>query len=869
MQEQEWIEIRGARENNLKNISLRVPKGKITVVTGLSGSGKSSLVFETLYLESQRRFLDGLSTYSKNFIDTFKRPEVDAIKGISPSIAVDQKTASTSPRSTVGTLTEIYDFLRLLYARLGVPKCPVHGISVEAKSSEGIFDWVRENMADKKVKVLAPAVQGEKGEFKKEFEKWAAIGFLKARVDGEWIEINPPPKLHKRKDHHIDLLVDQFPVTEKMLFRLRKSIRRSLEVTENFIVFEFEGKRKLFSLKASCPECGYSFPLLEPKHFSFNHPQGACEACGGLGTQDIEEYIEEERVGQGGMFLSVQKAAYEYLSEGELSRCEECNGSRLNERARSVDFHGKSLPELSELSVKYLRKFFDELSFQATEQAVGEPIVNEIRKRLSYLDSVGTSYLSLDRRSETLSGGERQRLRLASQLGNPLVGVLYILDEPSIGLHAQDHGKLLKVIQELRDQGNTIVIVEHDEETMRVADYMIEIGPGAGIRGGELLHADFLPNFLKNKPPTLTTKYLLGEERITRQPHVTEESVPIEIRDARKNNLKNVDLSFPTECLVGISGVSGSGKSTLIMDVLSEYPEFGSSVGVSEILGLDQFKKVCTVDQKPIGKTPRSVPATYLGVYQVIRNLYASLPESQLRGFKAGHFSFNSSLGRCSECEGLGAVKMGSHFLPEVKVPCGSCRGQRFKPEVLSVRFKEKNISDILEMSFNEAYEFFGNQFSIKRKMKTIIDVGLGYIKLGQDSTTLSGGESQRLKLSKELSKSFRGKVLYILDEPTTGLHFLDVQKLLDLLSGLVEKGHTVLVIEHQLDLLRECDHLIELGPEGGEKGGFVVSQGPPLKVAKENDSPTGKALHELISMNSALVSSENHKVSDDQLSPL
>lgn len=865
-EEQEWIDLIGVRENNLKNFNVRIPKNKITVVTGLSGSGKSSLVFETLFLESQRRFLDGLSNYSKNFIDTFKKPDLDALKGVSPSIAVDQKTAGSSPRSTVGTITEVLDFLRLLYARLGVPKCPNHDTEVRSLTSDEIFEWSKKNLNGKKVRVLAPVVQGLKGEFKKELTKWESLGFLKARINKEWVDISEPQNLQKRKSHQIDLLVDQFLLDEKMLFRLRKSIRRSLELTENFVVFEIlddENKKKslkakteervdrrLFSLKAACPECGFSFPKLEPRHFSFNNPQGACEDCSGLGTQDLEERFEDDRVGQGGMYINMTKTVYDnLLEEGEeISDCKTCKGSRLNERARSVLFYQKTLSKICSMPIDDLYVFFEELKLDKTDQLVGEQIIKEVLTRLRYLKSVGTGYLSIDRRSETLSGGERQRLRLACQLGSPLVGVLYVLDEPSIGLHPRDHNNLLSVIKNLRDQGNTIVIVEHDEDTMRAADYLIEIGPGAGNEGGELVKAGVYKDFLKLEPASITTDYLLKKEVIKREKFLdNNKDEPIVITDASKNNLQNVTVSIPSSGMTGVSGVSGSGKSSLIMDTLSTYAESSTLNNVESISGLEQFKKISRIDQKPIGKTPRSIPATYVGVYQVIRDLYTRLPESQLRGFKAGHFSFNSNLGRCGECEGLGVKKMGSHFLASIKVSCGSCGGKRFKPEVLSVRFKEKNISDVLNMSLSEAYTFFENQPSIKRKIQTMIDVGLGYIKIGQDSTTLSGGESQRLKLSKELSKWFRGKVLYILDEPTTGLHFHDIQKLLNLLSELVAKGHAVIIIEHHLDLLRECDHLIELGPSGGVEGGKLVDQGNPYDVAKRKKGPTGQALDFLI----------------------
>lgn len=841
---QDWIELKGARENNLKNISVKIPKNKITVVTGLSGSGKSSLVFETLFLESQRRFLDGLSNYSKNFLDEFKKPELDLLKGVSPSIAVDQKTAGSSPRSTVGTMTEVLDFLRLLYARLGEPRCPEHNQPVKGRSFEEIYEWAKKDFKGKKIRVLSPVVQSKKGEFKKELIKWEGLGFLKAYIDGDLVSLTDAPALHKRKDHSIDLVVDQFKFSDSLSERLEKSMKRSFSLVENVIAFEVDGERILLSSKAACSECGFSFPELEPRHFSFNNKLGACVDCGGLGTPDILEIEDEERIGTSGAYLSLKKKTYKKLIDGELSSCETCEGTRLNERARSVFVGNKSISDLSSFPIEDLIGELEKIKFKGNEKLIAEPIIKEIKERLFYLEEVGTGYLSLDRKSGTLSGGERQRLRLASQLGSPLVGVLYVLDEPSIGLHSQDHGNLLKVIQKLKDQGNTIVIVEHDEDTMRIADYIIEIGPGAGILGGELVNASTYKDFLKVRPETLTSSFL----NKTKQVYRVEKKKPdlkniFSVKNAKLNNLKNVSIDFPFNSLIGISGVSGSGKSSLIMDTLAQAESFeGES---TKFKNLDRFKAVNKIDQKPIGKTPRSVPATYVGVYQLIRALFAKLPEAQVRGFKVGHFSFNSELGRCGECAGHGVKKLGSHFLTDVAVSCTTCSGSRFKPEVLTVQFKSKNISEILDMSIEEACVFFENQPLISKKLKTMLDVGLGYIKIGQDSTTLSGGESQRLKLSKELSKIYRGDVLYILDEPTTGLHFQDVDKLINLLSDLIKKGHTVIIIEHQLDLLGQCDYIVDLGPEGGKRGGLIVDKGSPQEVAKRKLGPTGKSLAE------------------------
>ncbi len=839
---QDWIELKGVRENNLKNISVKIPKNKITVVTGLSGSGKSSLVFETLFLESQRRFLDGLSNYSKNFLDTFKKPELDSLKEVSPSIAVDQKTAGSSPRSTVGTMTEVLDYLRLLYARLGEPRCPKHGQFIKEGSKEGLYEWASKNFIGKKIRILCPIVQSKKGEFTKELEKWQSFGFLKAYVNGKLMNLSEIPKLHKRKNHSIDLVVDQFKFEKKLSNRLKKSIKRSFNLLKDVIAFKVNEKRVLFSIKAACTECGFSFPELEPRHFSFNNRLGACEDCGGLGTQDILEIEDQDQIGSGGIYMNLKKKSYKSLVDGTPSFCETCKGLRLNQRALSVFIDNKNIADFSAFSIQELISHLENIKFKGNKKLIFKPIFKEIKERLCYLKEVGTGYLSLDRKSESLSGGERQRLRLASQLGSPLIGVLYVLDEPSIGLHLQDHRKLLKIIQRLKNQGNTVVIVEHDEDTMRIADFIIEVGPGAGAMGGEIVSAKVYNKFLSQKPETLTSSFLNRTKKIVRlEPKKIDLKNVFSIKNANLNNLKNVDIDFPVGTMIGVSGVSGSGKSSLIMDTLAQSESFKNSK--TKFKNLNRFNVINKIDQKPIGKTPRSTPATYVGVYQLIRSLFARLAESQVRGFKVGHFSFNSELGRCGECAGNGVKKLGSHFLTNISVSCTTCNGKRFKPEVLTVQFKGKNISDILQMSVNQAYKFFQNQNPIRNKLKTMLDVGLGYINLGQDSTTLSGGESQRLKLSKELSKIYRGDILYILDEPTTGLHFQDIDKLINLLSNLVKKGHTVIIIEHQLDILGQCDYIVDLGPEGGKKGGFIVDKGSPKEIAKKRFGPTGRSL--------------------------
>ncbi len=839
---QDCIELKGVRENNLKNISVKIPKNKITVVTGLSGSGKSSLVFETLFLESQRRFLDGLSNYSKNFLDTFKKPELDLLKGVSPSIAVDQKTAGSNPRSIVGTMTEVLDYLRLLYARLGEPRCPKHGQPVKKGSEEGFYEWARKDFIGKQIRILCPIVHSKKGEFRKELQKWESLGFLKAYINGKLMNISDVLKLNKRKNHSIDLVVDQFKFEKNLSNRLKKSIKRSFNLFESAIAFEVNGKRVLFSVKSACVECGFSFPELEPRHFSFNNRLGACEDCGGLGTQDILEVEGEDQIGSGGIYMNLKKKSYQSLVDGEPSICSTCKGLRLNERALSVFIGDKSIADFSLFSIEELISHLENINFKGNKGLIFKSIFEQIKERLDCLKEVGTGYLSLDRKSESLSGGERQRLRLASQLGSPLVGVLYILDEPSIGLHSQDHKKLLKVIQRLKDQGNTVVIVEHDEDTMRAADFIIEVGPGAGAMGGEIVSAKIYKKFLSQKPKTLTSSFLNRTKKIKRleKKEVDLKNV-FSIKNAGLNNLKNVSIDFPVRTMIGVSGVSGSGKSSLIMDTLAQPESFKGSK--TKFKNLDKFKVINTIDQKSIGKTPRSIPATYVGVYQLIRSLFTKLPESQVRGFKMGHFSFNSELGQCGECSGNGVKKLGSHFLTNVAVSCTTCSGKRFKSEILTVQFKGKNISEILEMSIDEAYKFFQNQNPIRNKLKTMLDVGLGYVNLGQDSTTLSGGESQRLKLSKELSKVYRGDILYILDEPTTGLHFQDIDKLINLLSSLIKKGHTVIIIEHQLDILGQCDYIVDLGPEGGKKGGFIVDKGLPKEVAGRRLGPTGKSL--------------------------
>lgn len=841
----EGIEVKGAREHNLKSISVRIPRNQITVITGLSGSGKSSLAFDTIYAEGQRRYVESLSVYTRNFLEQMKKPEVDSISGLSPAIAIDQKSISSNPRSTVGTVTEIYDYLRLLYARVGTPLCPTHKVPVSSQTPEQIFLDVKTLKAGTKFFVLAPMARGKKGEFLAEFQKWAKKGFVRAKVDGEWVELAEAKKLAKHKAHDIDLLIDRLVLKDDMDLRLKESLNLALSLAEGRVVVQPLGSEgKQYSLHSSCPECGFTFPELEPRLFSFNNPKGACPTCNGIGTLDLSDAEEE--------VVDVEGDEVEELDEYAIQTCPDCEGTRLRTEARNVLVANKNIAELAHLPSTDLEKRLLEMKLTSRQNLIGEKILQQIIQRLQYLNRVGTGYLSLDRPTRTLSGGEAQRIRLASQVGSSLIGVLYVLDEPSIGLHPRDHHRLLEILQEIRDRGNTILMVEHDEDTIRSADHLIDLGPRAGRLGGQLL-ADGTPKELESNTLSLTGQYLSGKKRIEvpksrRKGH----GQFVELKGATGNNLKDVDLKIPLGTLCGVSGVSGSGKSTLVIDTLFRIlsKEFYSSLKepapFKSVSGLDHLDKVIDINQKPIGRTPRSVPATYVGVFPMIRDLFAQLPESKIRGYKPGHFSFNVKGGRCDTCQGAGLRKVEMHFLSDVYVKCETCNGRRYNREVLHIKFKDKNIADILEMTTVEAEEFFRNQPSIHRKLDTLVQVGLDYITLGQSSTTLSGGEAQRVKLSKELSRRGTGKTLYILDEPTTGLHFEDVKKLIDLLQVLVDQGNTVLVIEHNLDVLKSCDHLIDLGPEGGREGGEIVAEGTPEAIASKARSMTGRFLKPL-----------------------
>lgn len=822
--------VKGAREHNLKNFDVLIPRHQITVVTGLSGSGKSSLAFDTIYAEGQRRYVESLSAYARNFLEQMKKPDVDSITGLSPAIAIDQKTISSNPRSTVGTVTEVYDFLRLLFARVGTPNCPKHDIPVSQQTPQSIVSDVMSLPKGTKLFIMAPVAQGKKGEFVAEFVKWAQKGFLKARVDGEWIELVKAPKLAKRKAHDIDLLVDRLVIKEGIEKRLSDSINLSLSLAKGLVSVQVVGKEaKVYSIHMACPQCGFSFPEIEPRLFSFNNPRGACPTCKGLGTLDLGE--EESMVGG--------DDELDDLDEYSLRECPDCQGARLKPEALNVRIHERNIAELSALSHEELRQFLSNLDLASKQSLIADKILKQILSRLDYLIRVGTGYLSLSRPTRTLSGGEAQRIRLATQVGSSLIGALYVLDEPSIGLHPRDHHRLLKILEEIRDRGNTILMVEHDEDTIRGADCLIDLGPGAGRLGGQLL-AYGTPQEVEAQEGSVTGDYLSGRRRVE-VPKVRRKGsgLYVELKRAEGNNLKSVDIQIPLGTLTGITGVSGSGKSTLVIDTLYRilaqkfYQSSLRPASYREICGVENIDKVIDINQKPIGRTPRSVPATYVGLFPLIRDLYAHLPESKMRGYKQGHFSFNVKGGRCEVCQGAGQVRVEMHFLSDVFVGCETCQGRRYSREVLNIRFKDKSIADVLEMTVAEAFDFFKNHRLIARRLETLMRVGLDYMHLGQSSTTLSGGEAQRVKLSRELAKRGTGRTLYILDEPTTGLHFEDIKKLIDLLNDLVDQGNTVLVIEHNMDVIKTCDYLIDMGPEGGKAGGQIVAEGTPEQVSE------------------------------------
>ncbi|MYB89494.1 MAG: excinuclease ABC subunit UvrA [Proteobacteria bacterium] len=932
------ITIRGARTHNLQDIDLDLPRDKLIVITGLSGSGKSSLAFDTIFAEGQRRYVESLSAYARQFLARLEKPDVDSIDGLSPAISIEQKASAHNPRSTVGTITEIYDYLRLLYARAGTPRCPTHHIDLHTQTISQMVDKVLSLEDGKRLMLLAPVIQNRKGEHQQVLAKLRTQGFIRARIDNEVYELDAPPKLSLRRKHTIEVIVDRFKVRPGMRLRLAESFETALRLADNIAIIQSmddpHEEGLVFSAKFACPKCGYSLNELEPRLFSFNNPVGACSACDGLG---VEEYFDPELVVisqqlslAGGAirgwdrrnpyyfnlirslakhyrfdieapwhtldetvqdiilygsedeeiqfrYTSEKNRSYQrrHAFEGiipnmerrfnetassavreELSKylttqvCQSCDGDRLNTEARHVFINNHNLPTITSWSTEQALGFFDGLKLSGHLVAVGEKIINEIGERLKFLVNVGLDYLALDRTAETLSGGELQRIRLASQIGSGLVGVMYILDEPSIGLHQRDNKRLIATLSSLRDLGNTVIVVEHDEEAIRSADHVIDMGPGAGIHGGRLVAQGAPPEIEKNAA-SLTGQYLSGKRAIP-VPQIRlplQQGKTIRIIKARGNNLKNITVNIPLGLMTVVTGVSGSGKSTLVNDTLYRYcMRYLHNSGTAaapcrEITGLEQIDKVVDIDQNPIGRTPRSNPATYTGLFTPIRELFANIPEARSRGYTPGRFSFNVKGGRCEACRGDGVIRVEMHFLPDVYVPCDVCQGKRYNRETLEIHYKGKNIHQVLQMTVEAAYDFFEAIPVVKRRLQTLMDVGLSYVTLGQSATTLSGGEAQRVKLSRELSKRSTGKTLYILDEPTTGLHFHDVEQLLKVLHYLRDQGNTVIVIEHNLDVIKTADWIIDLGPEGGSRGGQVIAEGTPEDVALSKQSFTGQYL--------------------------
>ncbi|WP_447031780.1 excinuclease ABC subunit UvrA [Vibrio parahaemolyticus] len=936
------IEVRGARTHNLKDINLTIPRDKLTVITGLSGSGKSSLAFDTLYAEGQRRYVESLSAYARQFLSLMEKPDVDHIEGLSPAISIEQKSTSHNPRSTVGTITEVYDYLRLLYARVGEPRCPTHHAPLAAQTVSQMVDKVLELPEGRKMMLLAPIVKERKGEHVKTLENLAAQGFIRARIDGETCDLSDPPTLELHKKHTIEVVVDRFKVRPDLQQRLAESFETTLELSGGIAVIspmDGDGEEIIFSANFACPQCGYSMQELEPRLFSFNNPAGACGTCDGLGVQqyfDPSRVIQDDSLSlaQGAIrgwdqknyyyfqmltsladhygfdlhapFNSLPKKTQDVILKGsgrteiefkyindrgdirvkrhpfegilntlerryrdtesnsvreELAKyistksCSSCGGTRLRLEARNVFIADTTLPEIVELSIADALTFFQTLKLEGQRAQIAEKVMKEINDRLQFLVNVGLNYLNLSRSAETLSGGEAQRIRLASQIGAGLVGVMYVLDEPSIGLHQRDNERLLKTLTHLRDLGNTVLVVEHDEDAIRCADHVIDIGPGAGVHGGNVVAEGTMDEIIAN-PNSLTGQYLSGAKEIA----VPKEHTPrdpkktVELLGATGNNLKNVNLSIPVGLFSCITGVSGSGKSTLINDTFFKiaYTQLNGATTAhpspyKSIKGLEHFDKVIDIDQSPIGRTPRSNPATYTGIFTPIRELFAGTQESRSRGYKPGRFSFNVRGGRCEACQGDGVIKVEMHFLPDVYVPCDVCKGKRYNRETLEVRYKGKTIDEVLEMTVEDARTFFDPVPAIARKLQTLMDVGLSYIRLGQAATTLSGGEAQRVKLARELSKRDTGKTLYILDEPTTGLHFHDIQQLLTVLHRLRDHGNTVVVIEHNLDVIKTADWIIDLGPEGGQGGGEIIAQGTPEDVSQIEGSHTARFLKPML----------------------
>ena len=937
------IDIRGARTHNLKNINLTIPRDKLIVITGLSGSGKSSLAFDTLYAEGQRRYVESLSAYARQFLSLMEKPDVDSIEGLSPAISIEQKSTSHNPRSTVGTITEIYDYLRLLFARVGEPRCPDHDVPLTAQTISQMVDKVLSLPEESKMMLLAPVVKNRKGEHVKLLDSLAAQGYIRARIDGEICDLSDPPELALQKKHTIEVVVDRFKVRSDLATRLAESFETALELSGGTAVVadmdDPKAEELVFSANFACPHCGYSVPELEPRLFSFNNPAGACPTCDGLGVQqffDESRVVQNESISLAGgavkgwdrrnfyyyqMLTSLAKhykfdietpyedlpqkikdivmhgsgkeeIEFQYMNdrgdvvirkhpfEGILNNmarryketesmsvreelaknisnrpCADCGGSRLRPEARNVYIGSINLPQISEKSIGESLEFFQGLTLTGQKAQIAEKILKEIKERLEFLVNVGLNYLSLSRSAETLSGGEAQRIRLASQIGAGLVGVMYVLDEPSIGLHQRDNERLLNTLIHLRNLGNTVIVVEHDEDAIREADHIIDIGPGAGVHGGQVIAQGTAKEIMAN-PNSITGKFLSGEEKIEipKKRTALDKSKLLKLKGATGNNLKGVNLEIPVGLFTCITGVSGSGKSTLINDTL--FPLAQNALNRAEktsfapyksIEGLEYFDKVIDINQSPIGRTPRSNPATYTGLFTPIRELFAGVPEARARGYNPGRFSFNVRGGRCEACQGDGVLKVEMHFLPDVYVPCDQCKGKRYNRETLEIRYKGKTIHQVLDMTVEEAREFFDAIPMIARKLQTLMDVGLSYIRLGQSSTTLSGGEAQRVKLATELSKRDTGKTLYILDEPTTGLHFADIKQLLDVLHRLRDQGNTIVVIEHNLDVIKTADWIVDLGPEGGSGGGQIIATGTPEEVAKVKGSHTARFLKDIL----------------------
>ena len=935
------IIIKGAREHNLKNIDVKIPREKLVVLTGLSGSGKSSLAFDTIYAEGQRRYVESLSSYARMFLGQMEKPDVDYIDGLSPAISIDQKTTSKNPRSTVGTVTEIYDYLRLLYARIGIPHCPKCGKEVQRQSIDQIVDKVMSLGEGTKIQILAPVIRGKKGEHKKVFENARKSGYVRVKADGEQYDLSEPIELKKTQKHNIEIIIDRLIIRENIVQRLTDSLETAIALTGDVVLVEVIGGEIMsFSQNFACDDCGISLQELTPRLFSFNNPYGACDNCDGLGAlskidpnlviadenlsiingaisatgwatankkdsmaymyftaladyygfdvntpykdlpKDIQDIIlygtgdtnipmnYERSYGSGkysapfeGVITNLERRynanTYDYV-KNDIERyvndvtCPKCHGARLNDEVLAVTINGVNIYEFTTMSIQKEMDFVNSLELTDREKMIGEQILKEIKARLKFLLDVGLDYLSLSRSAGTLSGGEAQRIRLATQIGSGLMGVLYILDEPSIGLHQRDNDRLIETLKHLRDLGNTVIVVEHDTDTMYAADYIVDIGPGAGVNGGELVGEGTVEDLIKS-PRSITGKYLSGELKIEVPKERRKPTGWIEVRGAKENNLKNINVKIPTGVMTCVTGVSGSGKSSLVNEIL--YKKLAHVLNRArthagahkEIKGIEQLDKIIDINQSPIGRTPRSNPATYTNVFGDIREVFASTNEAKVRGYKSGRFSFNVKGGRCEACSGDGIKKIEMHFLADIFVPCEVCKGKRYNRETLEVKYKGKNIYEVLEMTVDEGVEFFENIPKIKRKLETLQEVGLGYIKLGQSSTTLSGGEAQRVKLATELSKRSTGKTIYILDEPTIGLHTADVHKLTEVLDKLVEGGNTVVVIEHNLDVIKTADYIIDMGPEGGDNGGTVIASGTPEQVAKVEKSYTGKYLKKML----------------------